>query len=124
MCLPDCELTADTSLVPFMLRPSMRMRMMKILDSYELTTNHTPSQFQASSQPPPIKTNPTTRRCDSRNLNLSPFCSLSSKSPLLKWQPTVIVFTIVSSCLIFVIISTILLDHCKHHHNHINNLHH
>ena len=35
------------------------------------------------------------RRCDSRNLNLSPFCSLSSKSTLLKWQPTVIVVFII-----------------------------
>ena len=31
------------------------------------------------------------RRCDSRNLNLSPFCDLGSKSSLLKWQPTVII---------------------------------
>ena len=29
------------------------------------------------------------RRCDSRNLNLSPFCGLDSSSALLKLQPTV-----------------------------------
>ena len=52
------------------------------------------------------------RRCDSRNLNLSPFCSLSSKSSLLKWQPTVIVVITI----VFAIVTIITIHHCMDHH--------
>ena len=86
----------------------MRMRMMKMLDCFELTSHH--RYLHNSTILNDDKSTATTiRRCDSRNLNLSPFCSLSSKSPLLKWQPTVIVFT----HLIFVKIFTIFNRWCQ-----------
>ena len=89
----------------------MRMRMMKMLDCFELTSHHRYLHIHLNSTivNDDKSTATTTRRCDSRNLNLSPFCSLSSKSPLLKWQPTVIVFT----HLIFVLIFTIFNRWCQ-----------
>ena len=51
------------------------------------STTFTSSEFRFFK--PRILLQTFSRLCDSRNLNLSPFCNLSASSPLAKWQPAI-----------------------------------
>ena len=53
------------------------------------STSTTSAEFRCEIKSANLNLSSLSRRCDSRNLNLSPFCGLDSSSAPLKLQPTV-----------------------------------